>query len=189
MEMGIDIGAIELVVNSNVPPSIASYRQRVGRAGRRDQPIAVGLTICKERPLDRRAFDDPARYLDSLLRPPRVRLDTPAIARRHANAFLLSAFLKSRADDALHARIGQFFGFEMPPEATAPWLDFLHWCDATEARLADHGKALAAVLSGTPVRPDRSLFESARDELTRIAEERQAEWLALTAAGGGRGRR
>jgi DEAD/DEAH box helicase domain-containing protein len=180
MEMGVDIGAIELVVNSNVPPSIASYRQRVGRAGRRDQPIAVGLTICKERPLDRRAFDDPARYLNSLLRPPRVRLDSPAIARRHANAFLLSAFLRSRADDALHATIGQFFGFETPPEVTAPWRDFLHWCDATEARLAEHGEALAAVLSGTPVAPDRSLFESARDALTRIEEERRAEWQALT---------
>jgi hypothetical protein len=162
MEMGVDIGAIELVVNSNVPPSIASYRQRVGRAGRRDQPIAVGLTICKERPLDRRAFDDPARYLDSLLRPPRVRLDSPAIARRHAHAFLLSAFLKSRADDALHARVGEFFGFETPREATAPWLEFLYWCDATEARRLDHGEALAAILSGTPLTPDRTLFESAR---------------------------
>ena len=180
MEMGVDIGAIELVVNSNVPPSIASYRQRVGRAGRRDQPIAVGLTICKERPLDRRAFDDPARYLDLKLKPPRVRLDSPAIARRHAHALLLSAFLKSRADDALHARIGHFFGFETPPEATAPWRNFLNWCDATDARLADHGEALSAVLYGTPLKPDRTLFESARDALSRIAEERQAEWLALT---------
>jgi hypothetical protein len=179
MEMGVDIGAIELVVNSNVPPSIASYRQRVGRAGRRDQPIAVGLAICKERPLDRRAFDDPARYLDSPLRPPRVRLDSPAIARRHAHAFLLSAFLKSRADDALHARVGEFFGFETSPESTAPWLEFLHWCDATEARLLDHGEALTAILSGTPVTPDRTLFESARDALTRIADERRAEWDAL----------
>jgi DEAD/DEAH box helicase domain-containing protein len=179
MEMGVDIGAIELVVNSNVPPSIASYRQRVGRAGRRDQPIAVGLTICKERPLDRRAFDDPARYLDLLLRPPRVRLDSPAIARRHAHAFLLSAFLKSRADDALHARIGDFFGFEMLPETTPPWQDFLHWCDATEARLTEYGEALSTVLYGTPLRADRTLFEGARDALYRIAEERQAEWDAL----------
>lgn len=180
MEMGVDIGAIELVVNSNVPPSIASYRQRVGRAGRRDQPIAVGLTICKERPLDRRAFDDPARYLDLHLKPPRVRLDSPAIARRHAHAFLLSAFLKSRADDALHARVGQFFGFEAQPETTPPWQEFLHWCDATDARLADYGEALSAILYGTPLKADRPLFEAARDALCRIAEERLAEWLALT---------
>ena len=40
MEMGVDIGSIELVINSNVPPSIASYRQRVGRAG------TAGSTDC-----------------------------------------------------------------------------------------------------------------------------------------------
>ena len=180
MEMGVDIGSIELVVNANVPPSIASYRQRVGRAGRRDQPVSAGLTVCKERPLDRRAFDDPARFLDTHLKPPRVRLDSPAIARRHANALLLSAFLRSRADDALHARVGHFFGFEAREDATPPWQDFLQWSDATDARLADYGEALSMVLHGTPVRPDRSLFENARDALFRIAEERQAEWLALT---------
>jgi DEAD/DEAH box helicase domain-containing protein len=180
MEMGVDIGSIELVVNSNVPPSIASYRQRVGRAGRRDQPVAVGLTVCKERPLDRRAFDDPARYLDADLKPPHVRLDSPAIARRHANALLLSAFLRSRADDALHARVGQFFGFEAAEDVTAPWQEFLQWCDDTGARLNDYGEALSVVLYGTPVAADRSLLESARDALSRIAEERRAEWFALT---------
>ncbi len=180
MEMGVDIGAIELVVNTNVPPSIASYRQRVGRAGRRDQPIAVGLTMCKERPLDRRAFDNPAYYLSLDLRPPRVKLDSPAIARRHAHAYLLSAFLKSRADDALHTRIGDFFGFDTPAEVVPPWKDFLHWCDATQARLADHGQALTAILYGTPLKPDRTLFEAAHDALFRIAEERQTEWDALT---------
>jgi hypothetical protein len=179
MEMGVDIGTIEMVVNSNVPPSIASYRQRVGRAGRRDQPIAAGLTICKERPLDRRAFDDPARYLNLRLRPPRVRLDSPAIARRHAHAFLLSAFLKSRADDALHARVGEFFGFDAAPETTPPWREFLQWCDAMEGRLAEYGDALAAILAGTPLRPDRTLFEDARDALWRIHDERRAEWDTL----------
>ncbi|MGH7038328.1 MAG: hypothetical protein ACREE1_09355, partial [Stellaceae bacterium] len=46
----------------------------------------------------RTATADPwpaARYLDSRLRPPRVRLDSQAITRRHAHALLLSAFLKS----------------------------------------------------------------------------------------------
>ena len=179
MEMGVDIGAIELVVNSNVPPSIASYRQRVGRAGRRDQPISVALTICRERPFDRRAFDDPAHYLALPLGPPRVRLESPAVARRHAHAFLLAEFLKSRADDALHARVGEFFGFETAPGATAPWREFLHWCDATEARLLEHGEALAKILSGTPVTSNRALFERAGAALTRIAEERRAEWDAL----------
>jgi DEAD/DEAH box helicase domain-containing protein len=88
--------------------------------------------------------------------------------------------LKSRADDALHARIGDFFGFEAPTEAVPPWQDFLHWCDATAARLADHGDALTTVLYGMPLKTDRTLFEEARDALTRIADERHADWRALS---------
>src|SRR3546814_7812420 len=34
MEMGVDIGTVEAVLNTNVPPEIANYRQRIGRAGR-----------------------------------------------------------------------------------------------------------------------------------------------------------
>ena len=34
MEMGVDIPDVGVVVNTNVPPSPANYRQRVGRAGR-----------------------------------------------------------------------------------------------------------------------------------------------------------
>ncbi|MCH1932260.1 hypothetical protein L9G16_19100, partial [Shewanella sp. A25] len=33
LEMGVDIGSIEAVLNTNAPPAIANYRQRVGRAG------------------------------------------------------------------------------------------------------------------------------------------------------------
>ena len=53
MEMGVDIGSIEAVLNTNVPPSIANYRQRVGRAGRRGQGFASSLTFARDTPLDR----------------------------------------------------------------------------------------------------------------------------------------
>lgn len=46
MEMGVDIGSIEAVLNTTTPPEIANHRQRVGRAGR--QRIAVGLTIGRD---------------------------------------------------------------------------------------------------------------------------------------------
>src|SRR5206468_10320919 len=58
MEMGVDIGSVNGVMMTNVPPSIANYRQRVGRAGRRGQPLSLAFTFAKDRPLDLEAFRD-----------------------------------------------------------------------------------------------------------------------------------
>ncbi|GMO34540.1 MAG: DEAD/DEAH box helicase [Termitinemataceae bacterium] len=41
MEMGIDIGEIASVVQIEAPPSVASLRQRIGRAGRREGEVPV----------------------------------------------------------------------------------------------------------------------------------------------------
>src|SRR6202011_1760322 len=45
MEMGVDIGGISSVVMTNVPPAPTNYRQRVGRAGRRGESVALALTF------------------------------------------------------------------------------------------------------------------------------------------------
>src|SRR3546814_814184 len=96
MEMGVDIGTVEAVLNTNVPPEIANYRQRIGRAGRSGQPIAVGLTFCRDRPLDRLALADPIDFLRREVRAPKVSLDSATIALRHASAFLLARFLSTQ---------------------------------------------------------------------------------------------
>jgi len=51
MEMGVDVGGVTTVAVTNVPPSPANYRQRVGRAGRRLEPLAVAFTYCPDDPL------------------------------------------------------------------------------------------------------------------------------------------
>ena len=58
-EMGIDLGDLQAVVMSNVPPTVANYRQRSGRAGRRAGGAAFILTWTSDRPHDQSYFRNP----------------------------------------------------------------------------------------------------------------------------------
>ncbi|MGO8236097.1 DEAD/DEAH box helicase [Rhizobium ruizarguesonis] len=110
MEMGVDIGSVSTVMMTNVPPSIASYKQRVGRAGRRGQPYSLAFTFCRDRPLDREAFTSPVSYLNRSMAAPKVALSSRPIVQRHVNAYLLRRFMVERGGDALRMTIGSFMG-------------------------------------------------------------------------------
>ncbi len=111
MEMGIDIPNVLLVANGNTPPSISNYRQRLGRAGRRGEPWAFGLTFCRDLPLDRIVFENPRRFLKTLVTAPAVRLDSPDLVARHVHAALLGAFVRDLQEDfEILSSTGAFFG-------------------------------------------------------------------------------
>ncbi len=49
LELGIDMGAIDLVVQIEAPPSVASGLQRIGRAGHRIDEVSTGIVFPKFR--------------------------------------------------------------------------------------------------------------------------------------------
>ncbi|MDN7353430.1 DEAD/DEAH box helicase [Acetobacter senegalensis] len=110
MEMGVDIPNVTLVGNSNVPPAIANYRQRIGRAGRRGEPWAFGVTFCRDLPLDHVVFRDPQKFLNAMVAAPAVRLHSRTIVIRHVHAALLGRFLRQNSGVNINERIGTFFG-------------------------------------------------------------------------------
>ncbi len=82
MEAGVDVGALRAVLLANVPPQRQNYQQRVGRAGRRGDPLSVALTVCRDRSHDGYYFAHPEEMTGSAPAEPYLTTDREAIFRR-----------------------------------------------------------------------------------------------------------
>jgi len=122
MEVGIDIGGLSGVLMANMPPGLANYLQRGGRAGRRTDGASIVCTFARRRPYDQAAFDDFQSFFRRDLRRANVMLEREGIARRHLQALLLGEFFqairpldaRAGAMDAF-GRIGAFCGVVRVP--------------------------------------------------------------------------
>lgn len=54
LELGIDIGQLERVIQLDAPVSVSSFLQRLGRSGRRGEPAEMGF-VCSEKELSQEA--------------------------------------------------------------------------------------------------------------------------------------
>lgn len=95
-EMGVNLGDLQAVSLSNVPPTVANYRQRAGRAGRNTSGTSYIMTWASDRPHDQSYFDDPAEIISGDVRVPSIDVSNELITQRHINALLLGDFLKFR---------------------------------------------------------------------------------------------
>lgn len=93
MEMGVDLGNLEVVMLSSVPPQPSNYKQRAGRSGRNNKVRSVCITLCGSDVIGLRTLTNPIEKIISRpVRVPTVDLKSPQVVQRHVNSFLIRAF-------------------------------------------------------------------------------------------------
>src|SRR5205085_1602839 len=129
MEAGVDIGGLRAVMMSNMPPMRFNYQQRVGRAGRRRDALAVALTICRGRSHDDYYFSRPDRITGEP--PPAPYLDLKRIEivqRVFAAEVLRQAFRPLTSDPEfdggsnVHGQFGTVTDWSKNRGSVAKWL-------------------------------------------------------------------
>lgn len=95
----LHLGDLEAVVNLNVPPGIANYQQRTGRAGRRAQAAPFCVTVARNTNYDQAVVKDFSTYLESSPNVPFIHMDNEELFRRHQQSILFSHFFRYRIAD------------------------------------------------------------------------------------------
>jgi superfamily II DNA/RNA helicase len=106
MEMGVDIGDIDLVLLTTIPPTAANYMQRVGRAGRGVQSRAVAYSICAGDSIGNNAFNNPMWAIEAK-HPATLVKESQTIVQRHINSFF---FRKYVSGFNVNTSVQDFFG-------------------------------------------------------------------------------
>lgn len=86
LEMGIDIGDLSTTMLCSIPPTTASYLQRIGRAGRKTGTALV-LSVINQRPHDLFFYSRPDALISGDIEPPGCWLDASAVLVRQYLAF------------------------------------------------------------------------------------------------------
>ena len=161
MEMGVDIGGINMVAMNNVPPHPANYLQRAGRAGRRAETRSIAITVCKNNPHDQHVFHNTTWPFTTKLRTPGISLSSPLIVQRHINSMLLAYFLRKQSREGKLNKLT--LEWWMLPRTESRQERFVAWCECFDG--TKHPELHSGVLSLTL----RTVFEG-RSALTLVAE-------------------
>lgn len=86
LEMGIDIGDLNVTFNSSLPPETSNYLQRIGRAGRSSGTSMI-LNLAGRGEHDLYYFQDPQDMMSGEIKTPACYLEAKDILRRHFMAF------------------------------------------------------------------------------------------------------
>jgi ATP-dependent helicase YprA (DUF1998 family) len=104
LEMGIDIGDLSAVLLASLPRTVASYLQRVGRAGRLTGS-ALNLAFVTGRGEQLARLEDPLSVINGQVRAPATYLSAEEILRRQYVAHLVDSF--AREENRPHPRMAR----------------------------------------------------------------------------------
>ncbi|WP_433537571.1 Lhr family helicase [Micromonospora sp. CA-249363] len=171
LELGIDMGAVDLVVQIEAPPSVAAGLQRVGRAGHQVGAVSRGVVFPKHRGDLLSCAVVAERMTDGAIEElhyPRNPLDVLAqqivamVALEPWQVGDLAVLVRRAApfaelpDSALHAVLDMLSG-RYPSTAFAELRPRLVWDRASDQLTGRPGAQRLAVTSGGTI-PDRGLF-------------------------------
>ncbi len=92
-EMGVDVGSLNCVLLCDMPPSVANYRQRAGRAGRRAGSAAYVMTLVSNGSHDAHFASKPESLFFGNVTPPVVYTHNRSFRAKHLRAVALHHFL------------------------------------------------------------------------------------------------
>lgn len=105
LEMGIDIGDLNVVANTGIPPKPGNFLQRVGRAGRKEGSALV-LNYAKQAKHDMFYFADPLAMMQGSVNTPGCFLEARDILRRHFYAFCIDSWTSGDPNNTIPNLIG-----------------------------------------------------------------------------------